>query len=279
VGRRTIAIIIAVILALAAAGLVWWYVSAVREESEAETQTQAVLVATATIPARTTGEDVVANRLVTVQNVPANLVAPGAIGDQNELKGRVVSTEIARGQQIVASQLVAPEAISAVGSQLEKGMRAISLPIDRASAVAGTMKAGDRVDVIASFKNETITQANASDGALLVPAERERVQGVTGVDSETSRSMFTRTIVQQVEILQVDQIGTAAGGVSLGGNQDDQEAAPDEPVVVLKVSLVDAERLVLAAEDGEIWFALVPTSDEEKVQTPGRFLLNAYPQP
>lgn len=278
-GRRTIAIIIAVILALAAAGLVWWYVSSVREESEAETQTQAVLVATATIPARTTGEDVVANRLVTVQNVPANLVAPGAIGDQNELKGRVVSTEIARGQQIVASQLVAPEAISAVGSQLEKGMRAISLPIDRASAVAGTMKAGDRVDVIASFKNETITQANASDGALLVPAERERVQGVTGVDSETSRSMFTRTIVQQVEILQVDQIGTAAGGVSLGGNQDDQEAAPDEPVVVLKVSLVDAERLVLAAEDGEIWFALVPTSDEEKVQTPGRFLLNAYPQP
>ena len=219
---ETIAIIIAVILALAAAGLVWWYVSSVREESENEAEARAVLVATETIPARTTGEDVVANRLAAVQNVPANIVAPGAIGDQDELKGRVISTEIAKGQQIVASQLVAPEAISAVGSQLENGMRALALPIDRPSAVAGNIKAGDRVDVIASFKNESFTQANGSDGALLGQAERERVAAVTGVDPRRSRSMFTKVIVQKAAVLQADQIASGSQGVNVGGNQDEE---------------------------------------------------------
>ncbi len=69
-GRRTIAIVIAIILALAAAGLVWWYVSSIREDTQAQGQTQSVLVASQTIPARTTGEDAVANRLVEVKSVP-----------------------------------------------------------------------------------------------------------------------------------------------------------------------------------------------------------------
>ena len=68
--RRTIAIIGAVVLALVAAGLVVWYVSSLKEEKTPVVITRPVVVAVANIPARTTGEDMVANGLVQVQQVP-----------------------------------------------------------------------------------------------------------------------------------------------------------------------------------------------------------------
>ncbi len=197
------------------------------------------------------------------------------MADQGELKGRVITAEVAKGQQIVASQLVTPEAVGA-SYTLEKGMRAVSVPIERVNAVGGTLKTGDRVDIIASFKNESFNQANGSEGAVLSPGERERVKQATRVDPTTSKSMYSRVILQQIEVLQADKVSTGTGGSALGGNKDEQ--APNDPVLILKVPLADAEKLVLAAESGTLWFAQVPAADKDKVQTPGRFLLNEFPQ-
>ena len=95
--RRTIAIIIAVVLALAAAGLVVWYVSSIREETTTAEQTQTVLVATADIPERTTGEAMIENGLVERQQVAISSVTPGALTSELSLQGKVL--DHSRGQR------------------------------------------------------------------------------------------------------------------------------------------------------------------------------------
>ena len=84
--RRTIAIVLAVVLALVAAGLVVWYVSSVKEEKTPVAVTKTVVVAVADIPARTTGEDMVANGLVQEQQVPETAVSAGAVASMSAFR-------------------------------------------------------------------------------------------------------------------------------------------------------------------------------------------------
>ena len=148
--RRTIAIIAAVVLALAAAGLVVWYVSSLRNEETVAEPTQIVLVATADLPARATGEDIVANNLIERKTVVISSVAPGALSNESQLQGMVLTVPVAKGQQILQSQLGAP-AEQSLSYRIKTGMRAVSIAVDRRNAVGGAIKEGDRVDVIATF--------------------------------------------------------------------------------------------------------------------------------
>ena len=172
--RRTIAIIVAVVLALAAAGLVVWYVSSLREETTTAEQTQTVLVATADIPERTTGEAIIENGLVERQQVAVSSVVPGAITSELSLQGKVLTSAVATGQQLLQSQLGVPEEQS-LSFRIKEGMRAITLPVDRNTAVGGAIKEGDRVDVIATFEGEDFQEVLLSLGAVLSPIEAARI--------------------------------------------------------------------------------------------------------
>lgn len=273
-GRRTIAIIIAVILALAAAGLVYWYVSSVRGEKTVQEVLSTVLIATADIPARTTGEAIVSKRLVAEQQVTTRLVAPGALTDQAQLQEKVLSANVAKGQQIVASQLETPETQS-LAFRVKKGMRAVAVPVDRPKGVGGNIAVGDRVDVIVTFKYDVLDQSKVNLGAVLTPQERERIQGLTGIDLGATTSSVTRRLLEQVEVLQIDAVESTDQG-SVLGNNDEGQTAPDTPVIVLQVTPDDAEKLVFSQEQGDVWFALIPAEDTQEVPTPGRAIPNVF---
>ncbi|MCZ7664095.1 MAG: Flp pilus assembly protein CpaB [Thermoleophilia bacterium] len=272
-GRRTIAITIAILFALAAAALVWWYVGSVKETTSEDTVTRTVLVAAEDVPARTTGESLVEKRLVEPKDVPARYVAPGALASETELQGKILSANLAKGQQLVASQLGTAQTES-VAFQVKSGMRAVSVPIDRERGVGGAIAAGDRVDVVATFKTDMLSQANVNLGAVLTPEERTRIQERTGIDLSASMSAVTRTVLQQVEVLGIDsmQSATETGGLT----QDATNSGSDNPVVVLMVTPAEAEQLVFAQELGSVWFALVPAEDTTKVTTPGRSIVNEF---
>lgn len=272
--RRTIAVLIAVILALAAAGLVWWYASSVRQEAEKVEGNVTVLVAAEDIPARTTGEAVVEKGLVETAEVPERLIAPGALTSEAGLQGRVFTTAVAKGQQVVSAQLGDPEAES-LAFRIKKGMRAISVPLDRVRGIGGLLTVGDRLDVIVTFDAETLGQALAGLSSVLSPEEATRLTG-DEFDPTKAAGTVTRVLLQQVEVLGADNLGaTPAGPLGLGQSDD---AVPTDPVVVLMVSPGDAERLVLAEEIGSVWFALVPGEDTEAAATTGRAIVNVFPR-
>ncbi|MCX8032569.1 MAG: Flp pilus assembly protein CpaB [Thermoleophilia bacterium] len=273
--RRTIAIIVAVVLALAAAGLVVWYVSSLEKETTTVEQVQTVLVAKENIPARTTGEIIIEKQLTELQQVPLSAVVPGALTSEAALQGKVTTMPILKGQQILQSQLGVPEKQS-LSFRIKQGMRAITLPIDRYNAVGGAIKEGDRVDVIATFEAEDFQQVQLALGAVLSPAEVARIEQLTGLDLTTTFSPLSRVILQQVEVLAVDPLveteTTGGGGVFSSG--ESTQRVPSNPVITLMVSPADAEKLVFAQEFGRVWFTLVPAEDTTEVETAGRSLLN-----
>jgi Flp pilus assembly protein CpaB len=268
--RRTIAIIVSIALALAAAGLVWWYVSSVKTDQTTEEEAVTVVVARETIPESTTGDAAVQNRLVEEQSLPKQYAVDGVLTNSSDLQGKVFQTTVAKGQQIVASQLGAPETQS-MSFKVEKGMRAVSVPVDRQRGVGGLIRDGDRVDVIATFPAEVLSQGGVNLGAVLPLTERERLQKATGVDLATTASSVSRIVLQQVNVLKIDPF-PEAGTPDTGG----ESTTPADPVIVLQVTPDEAERLVFAQEQGKVWFALIPAEDTKKVITPGRAILNEY---
>lgn len=274
-GKRTIAVIIAILLALAAAALVWWYVSGVREDVAAEEESRSVLTATQTISARTTGEDAVERGLVELTEVPARLVAPGALTQKSELRGKVFAGDVAAGQQVIAEQLTTPEE-KGLSFRLEQGMRAVSVPIDRTRGVGSRILPGDRVDVIATFDAGAFGQGGATLADVLPPETLTSLQASLGEEQAGTLDVpatFTYTLLPQTEVLEIDLVDQAAqDGSLLGGGEE--SSAPDNPVVILAVTPQQAEKLVFAQQQGVIWFALVPADDEEPASTLGRALFN-----
>ena len=273
--RRTVAVLIAIVLALAAAGLVWWYASSVREEAEKVEGNVAILVASEDIPARTTGEAVVEKNLVEIAEVPERLVAPGALTSEATLQGRIFTTSVAKGQQIVSGQLGEQEEAS-LSFRIRTGMRAVSVPLDRVRGVGGLLTVGDRVDVIATFKAEDLSQALAGLNAALAAEEAARLEA-EGFDPENASGTVTRILLQQIEVLGVDSVGAApSGALGLGGG--DENAPPADPVLILMMSPADTERLILAEEIGSVWFTLVPGEETEIAPTPGSAVINVFPR-
>jgi len=307
VRRRVIAIIAAVVLALVAAGLVIWYVSSLREEIKEAEPTRVVLVATADIPARTTGESIVANKLVERKEIVASAVAPGALSSEADLKDKILTVPVAKGQQLLASQLGVPEEQS-LSYRIKNGMRALSLAIDRRNAVGGAIKVGDRVDVIATFDADqfsavqlvpsttvpptvpgqapsTITTPPAVPmnlGMVLSPEELARIKELTEVDLSQTISSVSITILEQVEVLAVDNLlpvvtrREGGGGVLSGGGETVTEDVPPSPVITLMVTPRDAEKLVYAQTYGNITFTLVPARDTTPVGPTGAALPNLF---
>jgi pilus assembly protein CpaB len=294
VKRRTIAVILAVILALGAAGLVYWYTGSVKKQTVSQEATQTVLVAKDDIAAHTTGELTVQKSLTETRAVPESLVAPGALTDASALQGKVFISSVAKGQQIVTGQLGDPQEQS-LSYEIKSGMRAVSIPMDRLRGVGGNPKAGDRVDVYATFKQDQLDQAGLAIEAILpgsLPAPGTQVAApvaisTTAAQNTTSttagnnttsttgglKSPVTKLLLQQVTVLAIDPMSDGGASTGLTGTKDE---TPSKPVIVLMVDPSDVERLVFAQEVGEIWLALVPAQDSAPVKTPGSVLTNVF---
>ena len=277
--RRTVAIIVAVVLALVAAGLVVWYVSSLKGEQTPVVVTRTVVVSTADIPARTTGEAMVANGLAKESQVDSAAVVPGAINSLSALQGMALSVPVATGQQILQTQLAAPET-QALSFRVKEGMRAITVPIDRDNAVGGAIKEGDRVDVIASFKADEFQVAQLTLGAALSAAESQRIQALTGIDLTKAISPMSILLLQQVDVLAVDPLmassttpTTNSSGVFSSGTVT-TNPVPQSPVITLQLTPADAQKLTFAQQFGSLTFTLIPTNDTTKVSTEGLALPN-----
>jgi pilus assembly protein CpaB len=273
--RRTIALGFAVVFALMATGLVWWYVDSLKGEMERDAQEVTVLVARADIPGRTKGDLAVSKNLVVEQRVAQEAAAPGALTAASQLVGRIIQADVAEGQQIVTSQVVTPED-EGLAFRIPQGMRAAAVSVSRVDAVGGMIRPGDRVDVIATFDYEVFNQANVSAGQVLSPEQIAQVSAATGLDLGASKAAITRMILTQVEVLRIDPVDDIAASESTQPGGKDTPETPDRPVVVLLVTPEDAEKVVFAEQQGRISLSLVPAEDEIPSVTPGRAIMNAF---
>jgi Flp pilus assembly protein CpaB len=146
-------IVIAVAVAAFAAMLTAFYVSNYKRHVQQEQKNVPVLVAARTIDAGTPGSEVLAKKLAVVQEMPRRSVVMGSFSSLDQVETLISTEKVYAGEQVTARRF-SPLRERGVRAKLDGNLRAIEVVGKRSQVLAGTLREGDRVDVLASFDFE-----------------------------------------------------------------------------------------------------------------------------
>jgi Flp pilus assembly protein CpaB len=146
-------IAVAVALALVAALLTSYYVTQYQRNIRKDETNVPVYVAKRDIPVGTSGSDLIAKGLLEKTELVRRSVVPGAISSPEQLEELVSVQATFSGEQVTTRRFAVPEA-RGIQAQLKGTQRAVAVPGDRQQLLVGTLKTGDRVDLISDFKTD-----------------------------------------------------------------------------------------------------------------------------
>jgi len=141
---------IAVALAALAAILTSVYVVNYKRHVQNGEGKVTVLVAARDIPAGTSGADVVDQKMLKEQTVPRKAVVAGAISSPDQLAQYVATQDVFEGEQ-VSTRRFSPPTEQGIRSQIKGTQRAYQITGDAHQLLAGTIQAGDHVDVVGTW--------------------------------------------------------------------------------------------------------------------------------
>src|SRR5205823_7405557 len=141
---------IAIGLALVAMLLTLFYVVNYRRTVQHSQATVQVYVAAHNIAAGTAGTEIAHGHALKVASVPRRSVVPGAISDPNQVASLVLTQPLYTGEQVTLRRFSDVKAEGVIG-QLKGNQRAVQVPGDPTQILAGTLKAGDHVDLVANL--------------------------------------------------------------------------------------------------------------------------------
>ena len=247
--RRTIALVAAIILAAVATVALISYVQSAENKRTKNQTLVSVYVAKDVIPQGTSGDTAISQGLITQISVPLQARVADAIASLNDIKGEVAAVDIQKNEQIQASRFVAP---GTAGNTLAipQGLQAISVQVGIPPGVAGFIKPNDTVSVIAQVSiPKTGTAAAAT-------------------------SPTVKYLLQNVKVLAVGQftVTTAANGNTTSTTTQ----TSGQVLLTLAVTPQQAERLVFANLQGQLYFTLLPAQPGKPVGTPGRTTANIF---
>lgn len=175
---------------------------------------------------------VITREMIGINEYPENYIHPDAIRDIQQVIGKVAVQTIMSDEQVLYTRLLDSVKASRLAYSIPDTKRAVSIAVDEVSGLAGQIKIGDRVDIIATLD-------------ISVPA----AQG----ERNQSYSLIT---VQNVEVLAV------------GNNNNTESAGKSYETITLAVNLEEARRLVLASERGKVRLLLRAPGDNSWTDLP-----------
>ncbi len=150
---------IAIALALVAAMLTSFYVTNYQRNVREDETNVKVFVAARDIPAGTPGTEIA--RMLQKSEIVRRNVVPGAISNPAQVDELVATQPIYAGEQVSTRRFATP-AERGVRAQIKGTMRAFQVPGDEHQLLADTLRAGDRIDVIASVKVDSEKDVHAT---------------------------------------------------------------------------------------------------------------------
>ena len=148
-------IVVAVALALVAALMTMFYVTNYQRNVEKDAKNVEVFVAKNDIPVGTSGADLARKGLLEKSEIVRRSVVPGAISSPDQLSDLVAVQPVYAGEQVSTRRFALPTT-RGISARLTGTQRAISFQGDKEQLLAGTLKKDDRVDVVASFKHNSV---------------------------------------------------------------------------------------------------------------------------
>ena len=196
---------IAVALAVLAAMMISYYVTNYKRHVQRGASDVTVLVATKDIPLGTSGAEVAKQHMLRSISVTRTSIVPGAISNGSELANLVATQTTFAGEQ-VSSRRFAPQNAGGVRASITGPQRAVQVPGDGNQLLLGTLKAGDHVDVVASWAVPEGTTHHVSR-IILRDLLVLRAPDSTGIDSRLTTGPNSALSVQlQVSDLQAPKL-------------------------------------------------------------------------
>jgi Flp pilus assembly protein CpaB len=244
---------IAVALAAVAALMTSFYVTNYKRHVQRGEDHVTVLVAKHDIPVGTPGADAVAELSAT--EVPRRNVVPGAISKPDEIKDKVASQTVFAGEQVTTNRFTTA-AESGIAGQLRGTLRAVQVAGDQNQVLAGTLKKGDHVDIVATVKvppDNLYSRVLVRDLKVLVaPGAPAAASKLTGGTDQTFSLMLAMTDnqTQKFEYVIANREGATQGaGWRLAlrpvANPADSNDHVDNAYTVLSDGLSRSQRRVL----------------------------------
>lgn len=151
--QKLIGVVASIALAGVGTGLLVTYVRSAEDRATKGEKTVSVLVATEPIP-KGTKTDAVSGK-VKAEQVPARVVAAGAIASLTSVAGQVTAVDLLPGEQIVQGRFAATAQAAQDG--VAPGLMKVTVGIDALRAVGGQVRQGDLVGVLVSFDEPDTT--------------------------------------------------------------------------------------------------------------------------
>ncbi|HSO42062.1 MAG TPA: Flp pilus assembly protein CpaB [Rhodospirillales bacterium] len=143
---------------------------------------------------------------------------------EEELAGAVARTRLFAGEPITRSRVVHKGDQGFLAAVLDPSHRAVSIPVDAVSGIAGFIFPGDMVDVLLTF-NRTVQNEGSDD---------------------SSTRYFSETLLNRVRVLAIDQ--TVDSG--------EKGAAQVVSTATLEVTPKQAEKIAIAMQIGSLSLSL-----------------------
>lgn len=175
-------IVIAGVLAAAAVLLTVIYVTSARSDVAAGNESVTVYVPSKDFSVGTAGSTIAGS--LEKQTIAKKNAAPEAVSNPALIKGLYLTQPVYRGEQLTLNRFALPKE-QGIRADLKGNQRALQVPGTSDQVLAGTLTAGDRVDVVALLKDPRDTSNVKSAVVLrnLRVLETEKGDGSSSISS------------------------------------------------------------------------------------------------
>lgn len=223
-GRRTLLLIAALVVAALGTALIFVYVQNIEDDVYDDATLVQVLVATSDVATGTTAADASADGAFELKELPKSATATGALADIDSIADQVALTPVFEGQQILSQMFGAPGTTSTLS--VPDGKLAISVQLGDPERVAGFVAPGSDVAIFA-------TVTGGTDGA----------------------SEFTQVLLPEVQVIGVGTTTVTTQTTTTDEGEQTTEEVP-RTVLTLAVDQQQAQAIISAQSVGELYFGL-----------------------
>ena len=248
---KTLAVILALVLAGVATFAIFTYVRGLEQRAFEDAELVEVFVAQETIPAGLPAESASEAGLIARSTAPRATVPDGAITSLDQITGLVTEDRILADEVIVRGRWIDPTQVTAT-FEIPEGFEALSVEVGVPPGVAGFVRAGDRVSLIATVEEPGVVETTEDGTVIEEPGEA-----------------LSRYVLQGIEVLSVGQRVVTEEG------EDGVQEQSGRVLLTVALEPEDAERMVFAIQNALLYFTLLP-EDAEPADTPGRTLTDLF---
>ncbi|MBO8126927.1 MAG: Flp pilus assembly protein CpaB [Firmicutes bacterium] len=151
--KRSLALLVSLSLGLASAIVTYLYLQDLSKQAVPATAVPKlvrVVVAREDIPSKTS----LTAEMVAYAEIPEEAVLPGSIRNMEDVIGAVTKSPLLAGEVLNQNRLWEKGVTPGLTFQIPPGKRAITIGVNEVIGVAGFVKPGDYVDVLATMENE-----------------------------------------------------------------------------------------------------------------------------